>query len=72
MIIFWMPAIASAVMLFAAGRAGLITRTPRLIVWFGIALTLQVVGDTLSPAWAVGLVLQVVLAIYLAVQIKLG
>ncbi len=71
-LIFWIPAIASAVMLFAVGQTGLITIRPRHFVWFALALLLQIVGQTLSPAWAVGLALQAVLAIYLAIKFKLG
>jgi len=71
-LIFWIPAIASVVMLFVAGQDGLFSNSRRLIVWFAIALLFQIVGGKFSPAWTLGLVLQAVLAIYLAIRLKLG
>ena len=70
--IFWIPAIASAVMLFIAGRARLLNRVGRLVLWFLLALAMQIVGQIFSPLWTIGLVVQVILAVYMAIQIKLG
>jgi hypothetical protein len=70
--IFWIPAIASAVMLLAASQSGLMVLSPRLVIWFGVALLLQIVGQRFSPAWTVGLVVQAILALYLAIKLKLG
>ena len=70
--IFWLPTIASAVMLLIAGNFGFLTNVRTLVVWFGLALFFQIVGDIFSPIWAIGLVLQVVLAVYMAIKIKLG
>ena len=70
--IFWLPTIASAVMLFIAGQAGLLNRVGRLILWFLFALVMQIVGQMFSPLWTIGLVVQVILAVYMAIQIKLG
>jgi hypothetical protein len=71
-LIFWIPALASAVMLLAAGPLGLLTRPGLLVLWFGLALLLQAMAGPFSPLWAVGLVLQVILGIYMAIQIKLA
>lgn len=70
--IFWLPTIASAVMLLIAGQAGLLNRVGRLILWFLFALVMQIMGQMFSPLWTVGLVVQVIVAVYIAIQIKLG
>ena len=70
--IFWLPTIASAVMLFIAGQAGLLNRVGRLVLWFLLALAMQIVGQIFSPLWTIGRVVQVILAVYMAIQIKLG
>ena len=70
--IFWLPTIASAVMLLLAGKSGFLTNVRRLVVVFVVALLFQIVGEILSPIWTIGLVLQVVLPVYMAIKIKLG
>ena len=71
-LIFWVPAIASAIMLLAASLAGSVSRPGRLAAWFSVALALQLVAGLFSPLWVIGLILQVVLGIYLAIQSKLN
>ena len=70
--IFWLPTIASALMLWISLREGLTSRPAVLLVWFGGALLLQVVAGTFSPAWVVALILQTVLAVSLSIKWKLG
>ena len=72
LMIFWIPAIASAVMLVAMWRTGVFTRPMGLVVWYLVALALQVIGGLFSPVWTIGLVLQVVLAVYVAIRFKLA
>jgi hypothetical protein len=70
-LIFWIPAVASAVSLWIAWSAGILRRPILLLAWFGLALFLQLVSYKFSPGWAIGLVLQVVLAVYLGIRRKL-
>jgi hypothetical protein len=70
-LIFWIPAVASAVGLLISLRTGLLRRPGLQVICFAAALICQVVGGLFSPLWAIGLVLQTVLAIYLAIKIKL-
>jgi len=72
LLIFWIPAIASLLMLLAVRRTGVITRFGALVLWYLVALVLQVIGGLFSPAWTVGLVLQVLLAVYILIRFKLG
>lgn len=70
--IFWLPTIASAVMLLIARNSGLLTNMRTLVIWFALALICQIIGQTFSPIWVIGLVLQAALAVYMAIKIKLG
>ena len=70
-LIFWIPAVASALSLRTAWTAGILTRPALVSAWFGVALFLQVVTQRLSPGWAIGLGLQAALAVYLRIRIKL-
>lgn len=72
LLIFWIPAIVTPVMLAAMWQTGIFRRPVLLAVWYLVALVLQVVGGLFSPVWALGLVLQVILAIYVAIRFKLG
>jgi ABC-type sugar transport system permease subunit len=67
---FMLPAITAAVSVVLAWNAGLLRRPLVPIVWFLSALILQAIGALFSPAWAVGLVLQVALALYLIIKMK--
>ena len=71
-LIFWIPALAAALMLLVASQSGLLSRPGRLLLWFGAALGIQVFSDLFSPLWVVGLVLQVALGIFLAVKLNIG
>ena len=70
-LMFWIPAAASAVNLLISWNVGILRRPVLLLAWFGLALLFQFVGDTFSPGWAIGLALQTILAVYLAVRMKL-
>jgi hypothetical protein len=70
-LIFWIPPVVSAVSLGIAWSCGILRRPVLLFAWFGLALALQLIAYTLSPAWAIGLVLQVILAVYLTIRLKL-
>ena len=72
LLIFWIPTIASLLMLLSVRRTGVITRFGLLVLWYFVALVLQVIGQLFSPAWTVGLVLQVLLAVYILIRFKLG
>jgi hypothetical protein len=72
LLLFWVPAIASGLLLAATWRTGILARPPRLLVWFLAALVLQVVSGVFSPIWAVALALQSTLAVYLLIKINVG
>ncbi len=73
-LIFWIPAVASAVLLLICwqleelvGKIGVV-----LIAWFLIALGMQFLSTLMSPFWALGIVLQVMLAIFLSLRLKVS
>ncbi len=70
-LIFWIPAAASTVGIWIAWSCGILRRPILVLAWFGVALLLQLVAYRFSPGWAMGLVLQTVLALYLAIRMKL-
>jgi len=70
-LIFWIPAVAAGVSLWIAWPTGILRRPVVFLAWFGIALFLQFTGGLFSPGWAIGLVLQVILAVYLGIRMKL-
>jgi hypothetical protein len=63
---------ASLLLLLTTWRTGIFPRPGMLVVWFIVALALQLVGEFFSPAWTIGLVAQVILAVYVAVRFKLA
>lgn len=68
---FWIPPIASTVMLLLAWQSGLL-RVPRAItVAWAVALVFQGLAGVFSPVWVIGLVIQVFVALYLAVKLAL-
>ena len=71
LLIFWIPSAASGVMLWLSWSNGILSRPLPVAIWFALALFFQIVGELFSPLWAIGLVCQAVLAIYLAIRIKL-
>ena len=73
LMIFWIPLLASSVLLLMSLRGGDLTPRHTLILfgWWVVAGYLQLFGG--SPAtWAVGLVAHAALAIYLSVRWKLN
>jgi hypothetical protein len=69
-LLFSIPAIAAAASLLTVWNSGLLRRPLVPIAWFLLALLLQTIGVLFSPAWAVALVIQVVLALYLVIKLK--
>jgi uncharacterized membrane protein len=69
-LLFSIPAIAAAASLLIAWNSGLLRRPLVAIVWFFLGLLLQTIGVLFAPAWAVGLVIQVALAIYLVIKMR--
>jgi hypothetical protein len=69
-LIFWVPALASALGLAFAWTSGTLRRPVVPLVWLVVALLLQVRGRTYGAAWVAGLTLQVVLAVYLQIKMK--
>jgi len=67
---FMLPAITAGASLVLAWNSGLLRRPLVAVGWFLLALVLQTIGNLFSPAWAVGLVLQVALALYLIIKLK--
>ena len=72
--LFWVPAIASAVLMALlwiqrglSGQAALI-----LTSWFVLALAAQYVGTTASGVWVAGLASQTALAVFLLLKHQLG
>lgn len=70
--VFWVPAIASAVGLWRYWAAGLFEIPLIPAGCFVIALLLQSQAATLTTWWAVGLVSQTALAVYLQIRLKAG
>lgn len=58
--------------MFAMWRTGVLTLPIGLVVWYFVALALQAIRGLFSPVWTIGLVLQVILAVYIAIRFKLG
>jgi len=69
---FLIPGITAAVSLGLGWNSGLLRRPLVAIVWFLVALIHQTIGYLFSPAWAIGLVLQVALAIYLVIKVRMS
>lgn len=69
--IFWIPAAASAVSLWIAWGGGILRRPLLFLTWLVVAFVLQYVASLFSPGWAIGLVLQVILAVYLGIRMRL-
>jgi hypothetical protein len=70
--LFYLPAVASTVLFVLSWRGGLLARPGVVGTWCAIGILLQIVGDMFSPAWVVGLVISVAVAIYVSVQLKAG
>ena len=65
---FWLPPIASTVML-ALSSGGLSNAPRTLIACWVVALVFQGLAGLFSPVWVIGLVLQVMVALYLALKL---
>ena len=70
-LIFWIPAITSVVGLRVAWSSGLLGHPVLLLALIGFSLLLQLGAARFSPAWAIGLTAQVILAVYLGIRLKL-
>ena len=68
--IFWAPPIASSVMLLLAGEPASCVPGSSLPAG-GSALVFQGLAGLFSPIWVVGLVLQVIVALFLALKLRL-
>lgn len=69
-LMFWAPAITTAVAGRIAWGNGLLRRPIVVLVGFVVALTMQLTGMLFSPVWAVGLGVQTVLAVYLLIRLR--
>ena len=69
-LIFWIPAVASAISLWVAWSGGILRQPILFLVWFALGFALQLMTYKFSPGWAIGLVLQVILALYLGIRLK--
>ena len=68
---FWIPPIASSVILLLAWQVDLL-RVPRAVtIGWAVALLFQGVAGLFSPVWLIGLVIQVVVALYLVLKLAL-
>ena len=70
-LMFWVPAVASAVAGCSALGHGIMARPLPHVLWFLTALLLQSASGLFSAAWIAGLVAQSALAIYLSIRLKL-
>lgn len=72
LLVFWVPAFVSAITLRLLWSEGAVKRPVIAVLWFAVAWALQFFGGGIAPfAWALGLVLQTVLGLYLLIQWKL-
>jgi hypothetical protein len=69
--LFLVPGVASVVLLVLMWRGGFLSRPGLVAVWCAGGLALQFFGATFSPAWVAGLLINVVVAIYLSIRLKL-
>jgi hypothetical protein len=68
---FWIPPIASTIMLLLGWRSGVILVPRPVTAGWAIALLFQGMAGLFSPLWVIGLVLQVIVALYLAFKLTL-
>lgn len=71
-LLFWLPAVMAAYGLRVAWQSGLVARPLLSVGLLLLGLVLQTIGALFSPAWAVGLVVNVALAVYFQVTIRRG
>ena len=70
-LLFVVPAASSIVMLWSSWREGPFRRPPLLAIWCAVALYFQYRAPTFSALWVVALIAQVVLALYMAIRLKI-
>ena len=72
--LFWVPAIASAVLIGFLWTQGVLTgRAPLILAcWFLLALAAQYLGTVAGAWWVAGLGLQTALAVFLLVKHRSG
>ena len=72
--LFWVPAIASAVLIGFLWTQGVLTgRAPLILAcWFLLALAAQYLGTVASAWWVAGLGLQTALAVFLLFKNQSG
>lgn len=68
---FWLPAAVAGVTLLSTWRSGILERPLIPATLFLLGLVFQTTGMLFSRTWAIGLVCQVGLAIYLLVKRRL-
>jgi hypothetical protein len=68
--LFWLPPIASAILFLLCWRGGLIYRPGVVGSWCGVGIALQLLAGRYSPAWLVGLLISVGVALYLSLRLK--
>jgi hypothetical protein len=71
-VVFWIPAVASAILLWLGWLDGNARPLLLFVTWFAVALVLQMRADLYSLAWVSALVGQAILAGVLSVKRKLG
>ena len=68
--LFWLPPIASAILFLLCWRGGLIARPGIVGSWCVVGIALQGIAGPFSPAWLVGLLINVGVALYLSLLLK--
>ena len=71
-LMFWVPAAASAVLLVVAWKIDLVDRPVFLSGVFLLALMVQFKAGLFSPVWLAAFTIQAVLALYLAIKLRLA
>jgi hypothetical protein len=72
--LFWVPAIASVVLIALLSAQGVLPARTLLILvgWFVLAIAAQFLGPIASGMWVAGLALQTVLAVVLLLKHRVG
>lgn len=71
-VVFAIPAAASGVLLWACWRRGILGNPYPFGLWYLVAVVVQFSAGFFSLLWAIGLILQVVLAVVLSIKWKLA
>jgi hypothetical protein len=70
--LFLVPGIASVVLLALMWRGGFLSRPGLVAAWCAAGLVLQFFAAAFSPVWVMGLLINVGVAIYLSIRLKLS